>query len=372
MTPQPPPALGAPRDLADRFIRRSLRHPGNLADFLRYAVPDLASGFVFEQARLIDREFPLDDWRRREADLPFEIPFRGAEGERLALVCVLIEHQSDTDPLMPLRLLFFAASYWDRQWRQWQEQRPPRPSFRLAPVLPIVLYTGSTPWGSNRRLRDLLGEPAAFHAFAPAWEPLFWNLADQTPEQLLASSADWLQALAVMRAQGEDAATFLGVFTEAVRHLEQLHGNEHVRWYDLLSFLLTWIASRRPLPERPRILATAADIQSDAIRRKEVLDMTQTIAEAWIEEGRQKGRSEGLDQGRTEGRLEGRLEGRTEGRAEGQLLASRALLRRLLEAQFGTLPEALIQRIEAVADIEKLQAAAVRVPKLTRVEDLSL
>jgi hypothetical protein len=71
-----PASADRPRDLVDRVIRQSLRHPAHLRAFLEAAVPDLAAGFVCEQARLIDREFPLDDWRRREADLPFELPYR--------------------------------------------------------------------------------------------------------------------------------------------------------------------------------------------------------------------------------------------------------------------------------------------------------
>src|SRR5436305_6960137 len=103
-----------PRDLADRVIRESLHHPANLRAFLQQAVPDLAAGFDCDRARLLDREFPLDDWRRREADLPFEIPYRMGSETIWTLVCVLIEHQSDTDPLMPLRLLYFAVVYWDK------------------------------------------------------------------------------------------------------------------------------------------------------------------------------------------------------------------------------------------------------------------
>src|SRR5579872_5574327 len=103
MTPSDEP----PRDLMDRMIRDTLRDPENLHDFLSRALPDLAAGFDYARARLIDPEFTLEDWRRREADLPFEIPYRTGEGEVTALVCVLIEHQSDTDPMMPLRLLFF-------------------------------------------------------------------------------------------------------------------------------------------------------------------------------------------------------------------------------------------------------------------------
>jgi hypothetical protein len=99
------------RDLPDRIIRDSLKHPANLRAFLSRAVPALAGEFDCDRARLLDREFPLDDWRRREADLPFEIPFRTGPEEWSALVVVLIEHQSDTDPLMPLRLLYFAVTY---------------------------------------------------------------------------------------------------------------------------------------------------------------------------------------------------------------------------------------------------------------------
>src|SRR5947209_4409539 len=112
----PQPKETAPRDLPGRVIRESLVHPANLRAFLRQAVPELADGFDCERARLLDREFPLDDWRRRQADLPFEVPYRSGAGEVPALVCVLIEHQSAADPVMPLRLLYFAVTYWDRQW----------------------------------------------------------------------------------------------------------------------------------------------------------------------------------------------------------------------------------------------------------------
>jgi Putative transposase, YhgA-like len=113
------PASEPPRDLPDRVIRAALRHPANLRAFLQQAVPALADAFDCERGRLLDREFPLDDWRRREADLPFEIPYRLGDEEGWALVCVLVEHQSAEDPAMPLRLLYFAVLYWERPWRAW-------------------------------------------------------------------------------------------------------------------------------------------------------------------------------------------------------------------------------------------------------------
>lgn len=88
-----------PRNLPDQVIRDSLKNRANLREFLHAAVPELAAGFDYDRAEEISREFPMEDWRVRTADLPLEIPYRTAEGEGRALVCVLIEHQSDTDPL---------------------------------------------------------------------------------------------------------------------------------------------------------------------------------------------------------------------------------------------------------------------------------
>jgi hypothetical protein len=72
--------------------------------------------------------------------------------------------------------------------------------------------------------------------------------------------------------------------------------------------------------------------------------MSQTIAEAWI----------------------------AEDRAEGALLTARAMLKRLLAKKFQVLPEEVVQRIEAVTDLEALQACAERSFDMTSLDDLKL
>src|SRR5262249_22928562 len=186
-----------------------------------------------------------------------------------ALVVVLLEDQSDTDPMMPLRLLYFAVVYWDQQWRAWEEAPAPKPPFRLNPVLPVVVYTGATAWGSNRTLADLLGEPQAFHAYAPVWQPLFWNLAEQSPHELVGSDNNWLQAMAVLRVEDADAATFRDIFTQAVHQVKKIKGAEHVGWQALMQTLLTWVYWRRTEAERPALLAEAEAAQTSVKRKGE-------------------------------------------------------------------------------------------------------
>ena len=189
-------------DFPDRAIRRQLQDPGNLRDLLTAVVPALASKFDFAQAELQPPVFPLDDWRYRESDLLFLIPYRLGKGRRKVLVCVLIEHQSTADARMPLRVLLYTVLFWEREWKQWEEQSAPRPAFQLTPVLPIVFHTGPRPWKAPRTVAELMAGPEEFRPFAPVYQLLFWDLAEQTPEALLASAAEWLQSLAVIRAEG--------------------------------------------------------------------------------------------------------------------------------------------------------------------------
>jgi hypothetical protein len=330
----------APRDLMDRVLKQSLKNPANLRAFLNEVVPDLAPGFIYDDPKYLDPEFQRDDWRRREADLAVTLRYRAGAEERTALVCVLIEHQSDTDPLIPLRTLYFATGYWDREWSDWHKLPTPRPPLRLSPVLPVVLHTGSRPWGSNRTLVDLLGEPASFHRFAPVWEPVFWNLMGRTPEALLDSGDGWLQMLAVMRVEHAEAKAFRAVFTEALRRLEAVQERDDPRWEEPIRIILAWGQHRRPREERPELTAVAETSQTNALRRERVKAMGQTIAESL--------------------------------REEGQLLNARTTLRLLLEDRFGTLPATVLEQISANTDIQSLQKATRQMLRITKLEELQL
>jgi hypothetical protein len=84
--------------------------------------------------------------------------------------------------------------------------------------------------------------PAEFHGRVPQWGPLFWQLAEHSAEGQLDSGDAWQQTLAVLRAQGEEPAAFEQVFATALQRLEELAGQDHVRWYDLMRIVLSWAA----------------------------------------------------------------------------------------------------------------------------------
>jgi hypothetical protein len=154
-----------PRQTPERLLRETLRDPDNLRDFLESALPAESANFDFTTFEEVPREFFSGDWHEREADLIFQVGYRIAGQSVPAVIGVLIEHQTNTDPLVPLRALVMLAGYWERRWRQWEQSSSPRPSFTLPPVFSVVLYTADRVWGSNRNVRDLLGDWASRRGF---------------------------------------------------------------------------------------------------------------------------------------------------------------------------------------------------------------
>jgi hypothetical protein len=331
-------------DFPDRAIRRLLEHPANLADVLAAVAPTLAPHFDCTRAELVNREFTLQNWQQHELDLLFRIPFRADGEEQAALVCVLVEHQSRPDPVMPLRMLVYAVLYWQRQWQQWAAGHEDAEPLRLNLVLPIVFHTGPRPWRTNRSLNDLFPGIDLLQSLVPVWPILVWDITEHEPRELLDSARAWLQALAVVRAERTGRDEFHGVLTEVLRRLEIFSSADSVRWKDLLWFVLSWSMRRRPPEEKDDWQQTVLTSQENAVHNEEVHAVSEV---AWKT-------------------MEDVVEER------GELKGRRNALKEVLEEKFGPLPEPLIQRIDTTADLDRLRAAARQVLHISALDELAL
>jgi hypothetical protein len=261
---------------------------------------------------------------------------------------VLVEHQSDPDPLMPLRILLYAVLFWESEWRAWESGHAEAEPLRLTPVIPIVFHTGGRRWSTYRELVELIGGPEELRAFAPAWRPLFWELAERTPGELLTRAGEWLAALAVVRAERAPTDEFIEVFRSVLRRLEGLSERERMRWRDLLWFVLSWALRRRPGADREGLLAAARSSQMDVKHQEEVAELSDSVVETWEQE----------------------LIAR--GEARGTLKTRRADLRLMLEERFGLLPEELVEQIEAIDDPDRLHDALRQVLHISSLDELKL
>ncbi|QSB16852.1 Rpn family recombination-promoting nuclease/putative transposase [Natronosporangium hydrolyticum] len=69
---------------------------------------------------------------------------------REAFIYVLVEHQSGTDELMPLRMLRYMMRNWDRYLTEHPKAR------RLPAVIPLVVHHHRRPWSGPTDIRELL------------------------------------------------------------------------------------------------------------------------------------------------------------------------------------------------------------------------
>ncbi len=237
-----------PRDFPDHAIREALIQPRNLRAVLRDVAAEIADRLDYSALEIVKRTYLLDDWRQRDNDVLVRLPPLGMPASTRILICILIEHQSSPDPVLPLRLLLYAVLHWEKEWQQWERQHPPGEPLRLTPVLPVVFYTGQRPWNTNRTLADMLAA-GEFQAWAPQWPTRFCDLALRQPDALLQASDAWWQAMVVVRAEWADRDEFTRVLGEALRHLEPQGQADLVGWQHLIRMMLYWGLFRRPQPE---------------------------------------------------------------------------------------------------------------------------
>jgi len=335
------------RQFPDRLFRRGLQIPANLRELIEDLDSELAGRLDFDRMQLREREHIFEDWRRFERDLPFLIPYR-SEPDGYLLLCVLLEHQSQPDRLMPLRMLVNGSMFWESEWKAWEACDPKPGPLELTPIVPVVFHTGLTRWLSNRTLAELVRGPEELRQLAPHWPIRFWDLADRTADRLLAAPSPWLNVLAVVRATNDDSARFQAVFAAAVERLAGLATRERMRWRELMWMLISWAVRRRPRHERPALVETAFEHQPNTDSQEETRIMITTLGqtlEEWAEE---------------------------RGIERGQLTNSRRLLRRFLENRFGPLPDDLRERIDQTTDLARLEEAILQSPSLRSLDELEL
>lgn len=333
-----------PRDFPDKVIRQTLLHPHNLREFLARVLPEHVNGFDFTHVVPLTREFLSADWRGREADLLFVIPYHDPSGvEQDCMIEILTEHQSAPDPSTVLRSLLYASSSWESAWLEWVKSHGRGEDLRLRTIVCIVLLTGPGAWNAPRSLSELIAGPAELARFGPRLDPIFWELREQTADALLSGLGGWPKMLAVMRAGGSDAEEFERVFLAALRGLEDLAHTDRVRWLELVRAVMMWMVRLRPGDERPRLTNLAVASQNQVEDQREVGTMYETIYDAAVRQGQDLGRASAL----------------------------RSSIVRCVEKRLGDCPEAFRTGVSQLQDLSTLEGLFERVLDLKAPEDLT-
>jgi len=253
----------------------------------------------------------------RRSDLLFSV--RTRQGS-MVLLYVLIEHQSEPDPWMALRL----HGYVHRIWEHWRREHGA--AERLPAVLPVVVHHGASGWTAARSLGELYDLDAdAREVLDPLLPELRFVLDDlgriamERVEQRPMTDLGRLALLFLQRVRispdlAADVRRWLGMLG---RVFSAPSGGEAVGL--LLSYILSVLET---VPDG--VLAAL-----DAGLGREAREVYMSAAQKLIDQGR--------DQGRVEGKAE--------------------MLLQLVQLRFGSPPPTIVARVRAASDSELAQWA---------------
>jgi predicted transposase YdaD len=264
----------------DRFFKRTFGSPEHAAGEIRAMLPtDLVDEIVLEELALVPGSFVDDELAERHADLLFRTRFRSGEE---AYVYVLLEHQSEPDPLMPWRVLVYFVRIWQKLLRDAPETK------RLPPIIPLVVHHGEQGWTAPVRFHDLvdgLDAHAFLRAFIPDFTLLIDDLVVRTDAELRARplapvARVTLWALRDAR-RGEALASHAAAWGKELSALASAS-----QAGDFLAFAsyIVLVAGRATFEEiRAVLLEEAPNVETTMI----------TAAESFRQEGLEKGKIEG-------------------------------------------------------------------------------
>ncbi len=168
-------------------------------------------GRDFSARDRISGSYVTPELRSRESDIVWRVRWGQ---DRWLYVYLLIEFQSTVDPFMALRVQVYVGLL----YQDLVQHRQLTTAGKLPPVLPLVLYNGTAPWGAVRELAELIEEvPGGLEQYRPR---LRYCLLDEA--QIADSELESLRNLA--------AALF---------RLEKSRGPEDIQ--RILTALIEWL-----------------------------------------------------------------------------------------------------------------------------------
>jgi len=339
------------RQFRENGLRILLERGGNVRELLALAGAPHLDRLDFARMTVERTTIVAADYRHLTSDLVVTVPVRRRGRHGTLTLYVLIEHQSEPDALMILRVLEYLVQIYKGQLRDWEQRHGSRAGFRLQPVLAVVLYTGTGAWESLGRLVDLVEGGELFAEATPDFRPLFVSLPALAPAALESKGGAFGWMLELIQQRHTRPGEFGDLLNRVLSHLEDLSSKERIRWLDLLSYVVALVYHDRAPSEREGLKnQVLASVRTDE-RRREVETMIRTIAD----ELRDEGRKQGLETGRREA-----------------IRARQEMLLRVLHARLKKVPKAIERTINATDDTVLLGEWLERAATASTVDEVGI
>jgi hypothetical protein len=347
------------RQFQENGVKLMFEHPANLRDVLRVLRVAWLDEIDFSRLVQVKTTFIRRDYRHLQTDLVFTAPWAPAGGRARhnLLIYILLEHQSEPDRLMPLRLADSQVQILRYQVRQWLQVHSSPARMRLSPVLPVVVYTGLRRWPAVGTLADLIERGDEFREVTPIVErPLFFNLPELDAAKLERDGGLFGWVLRLFQERRSRAEEFEPLLARVVSHLDRMPSAEQQRLVELLSYIRAMLYHERSEGEQRRLQQVMEQSVQSERTRQEVIEMGRTMADVLIERGRK------------EGERKGELKGE---RKAGLQIRQQTLLR-LLRRRFGDVLPDVVSAVESTGDVDRLDNWLDRLVTVQTLDELGI
>ncbi|MDR1702636.1 MAG: Rpn family recombination-promoting nuclease/putative transposase [Sporomusaceae bacterium] len=288
----------------------------------------------------VNNSFVMPDFSKRESDIIYRAKTK--DGENDIYLYVLTELQSSVNYFMPYRLLIYMICIWQEHLKQFDEKEIRRKTFRLPPIIPIILSNSPQRWTAALNFREILAGEELFGNHIPNFQYFIIDI-NRCDKKALAEMGTMLSKIFILEQSKETYGQLIQTIDEILPDLPQLP-QKHLKVF--LDWFQESIIKKLAPDQQKQLLPNIENVLSG---KMEVLSMVSNAGRL-IEKSLKTSRMEGLRQGKLEGLRQGQLEGIRQGQLEGLRQGKLEGIRQgKLEAAENLLNEGLDEKLIAKA-----------------------
>lgn len=274
----------------DAGYKQEFSKPEQFIHFVqKYVKADWSIGLIPEQVEECGKEYILEDYQKRNADLVYKIHFK----TKTLFVYLIMELQSKVDFTMPFRLLTLIFALLLKIFLETPEAERERKDFKLPVVLPILFYNGEYKWTVETEFKNYLHEAQYFGEYSLNFKYYLVDLNQIENDDILNTNTLIDNILALDKNRKNER--LFDVLDIVIRRMEALGDDDRVSFQKWLEYVL---------------LASTSDENQETVRQ--VIEMLrrgkgdsnmihgiQVIIRDEYNRGIEEGKIQGTTQGKT-------------------------------------------------------------------------
>ena len=257
----------------DHFFREKFSDPALVRDFLHHYLPaEMVSLFDLSSLEILKDNFVDVALRDQHSDLLYKVNLQTG---RVAYIYLLFEHKSCPDP----EVLWQLFRYLYNIVEQARKDKVPPP-----PILPIVFYHGVEKWNVAHELAALFETPDALRSYVLNFRYWLYDLSAYSDEEIKGQVVLQVVLLLLKYIMRDELEARLAGMVDLLRTLaRQERGLDHLRT------MLIYLSRGTDKIDQEALQKVVDDVFEEG-------EVTMaTIAEQWIEQGREEGREAALN-----------------------------------------------------------------------------